>query len=388
MKILVAPNAFKGSLSAGDAAHAMARELRSIYPGAVVIEMPLADGGSGTLDTLVETTLGEFIEGECANALGERIIAPFGVLGSGKQGNDFAARTGVVELAKVCGLQDIPIRKRNPLVTSTFGAGELLLHAAGEGCMKFIIGLGDTGTHDCGAGIAQAAGIHLLDSEGKEIGAGGAELQRLESIDSHGKSRILAASAVVAACDVSNPLTGKHNTAREYAPQKGANDDAVKILEEASTNFARVVKKDLGKDVSRLLYGGAAGGVGAGLTAFFDAELRSGAEIVLEYAHFDEACLDADFVVTGEGTIDAQTASGKTITAVCAHAKKMNVPVFAFAGMVDEHNEGLRTRIGLEKMYCITPDTATEEEAMKSARVFLSSRIRQVFASSAGGVRL
>ena len=292
----------------------------------------------------------------------------------------------MVELARCCGLKDIPLRKRNPLTTSTYGAGELMLHASREGCLNFIIGLGDTGTHDCGAGIAQALGILLRDANGREIGRGGAELRRLASIDMGSRARAFAAARVVAACDVTNPLTGRHNTAREFAPQKGAPPDAVKILEEASAHFAEVVKKELGRDVAKIEHGGAAGGVGAGLAAFVDAELRSGAELVLEYSRFDEHCLGADVVITGEGAIDPQTARGKTILAVCAHARKLGVRVVAFAGMVNENDEALRTRIGLEKMYCITPDTATEEESIARARVFLEQRVRKEFSRGDGAI--
>jgi len=375
MKILVAPNAFKGSLTAADAAHIISRAVLDVIPDAQILQIPLADGGSGTLDTLIETTLGDFVEEECTNATGERIVAPFGILGQ----SGFEARTGVIEIAQCCGLKDIPLRKRNPLVATTYGAGELMIHAQQEGCLYFIIGLGDTGTHDCGAGIAQAVGIRLFDNNGKSIGRGGAELLKLASIDLSVMNRAIAAIKVIAACDVTNPLLGKNNSARVYAPQKGADSDALKILEDASGNFARVVKKELGKDIGKTEGSGAAGGAGAGLAAFFDAELRPGAELVLECVHFDEKCLDADLVITGEGAIDAQTTNGKTISVVCKHAQKLRVPVIAFAGITDESDHRLRKEIGLAKMYCITPDTATEDEAMRHARNFLEERVKQVF---------
>ncbi|HZV12090.1 MAG TPA: glycerate kinase, partial [Candidatus Kapabacteria bacterium] len=247
MKIIVAPNAFKGSLTAADAAHIIARSAQEVFPDAEIIQLPLADGGAGTLDALIETTLGDFLEDDCTNAVGETIVAPYGMLGQ----NGFEARTGVVEVAACCGLKDIPLRKRNPLVTTSYGVGELLMHAQQEGCINFIVCLGDTGTHDCGAGIAQAIGIKLLDKKGAEIGRGGAELLKLHAIDMSGISRPLAAAKVIAACDVANPLTGKNNTAKLYTPQKGADAKAVKILEEASEHFADIVKKELGKNIAK-----------------------------------------------------------------------------------------------------------------------------------------
>lgn len=371
MKLVVAPNAFKGSLSANDAAFVIAGAARELFPDATVVQMPLGDGGSGTLDALVEATLGDFVEADCTDATGETIVAPWGILGA-----DFERpRTGVVELAVCCGLKQIPLKKRNPLVTTTYGAGELIRAGLAERCRDFIIGLGDTGTHDCGAGIAQALGVRLLDKHGNDLGRGGAELLKLHAVDMTNNALLISGGAVRVACDVLNPLTGRNGTARVFAPQKGADPDAVKLLEDAGAHFATIVKRELGKDVGSIPHGGAAGGTGAGLVAFFNADLRSGAEMVLEFVRFDEKCIDADLIITGEGTIDKQTTGGKTVAAVSTHAKKLRVPVVAFAGMVDESNDSLRTTIGLDAMWCITPDTATEDEALRHARTYLHDRV-------------
>lgn len=374
MKIVIAPNAFKGSLSASDAAFVMAKAAKEVFPDATVVRLPLADGGAGTLDALIEATLGDFIEGDCTDAVGADIVAPYGMLGADLE----RPRTAVIELAVCCGLKTIPWNKRNPLVTTTYGAGELIQWGLDEMCMDVVVGLGDTGTHDCGAGLAQALGVKMLDKSGAEIGRGGAELLKLHTIDLNKNKLTARGGKVIAAWDVSNPLTGKQNTARLFAPQKGADADAVKILEEASAHFAKVVKRELGKDIATIVGGGAAGGTGAGLAAIFNAELRSGADLVLEFVKFNEKSLDADLILTGEGSIDQQTASGKTIAGVCAHAKTLRVPVIAFAGKVDETNKTLRDSIGLQAMHCITPEWATEDDAMRNARVYLFDKVIDV----------
>jgi glycerate kinase len=377
MKIIVAPNAFKGSLSASDAAFTIAKAAREVYPDAEVVQMPLADGGSGTLDALVESTLGDFIEADCTDALGETLIAPWGMLGADLE----RPRTGIIELATTCGLKNIPWKKRNPLVTSTFGAGEQVQAALDEMCLDIIFGLGDTGTHDCGAGIAQALGVKLLDKHGNDIPRGGAALLTLHAIDTTKNLLTPRGGKVIAACDVTNLLTGKNSTAKLFAPQKGADADAVKILEDAGAHFLRIVKKELGKDVGALPGCGAAGGVGAGLAAFFNAELRSGADLVMEYTSFNAKALDADVIITGEGKIDSQTSAGKTVAGVCAHAKTLRVPVVAFAGMVDESNDALKKNIGLDAMFCSTPDSATEDDAMRNAREFLYAAVKEKLAA-------
>lgn len=377
MKIVVSPNAFKGSLTAADAAFVIAKAAREVFPDATVLQLPLADGGAGTLDALVEATLGDFVEGDCTDAVGEAIVAPFGILGP-----DFERmRTGVVELAMCCGLKNIPWRKRDPLVTTTYGAGELIRAALDEMCLSFIVGLGDTGTHDCGAGLAQALGVKLLDKSGADIGRGGAALLKLHTIDNSANVILKRQGTMIAACDVTNPLTGKNSTARIFATQKGATPDGVKLLEEASLHFAHIVKRELGKDIATVPSGGAAGGTGAGLAALFNAELKSGADLVREFTKFDEKALDADLIITGEGRIDPQTIGGKTVAGVCAHAKILKVPVIAFAGMVDEADHTLRKKIGLDAMHCITPDAATEEEAMRNARAYLREKTLAVLAT-------
>ncbi len=373
MKFLIAPNAFKGSLSASDAAFVMARGVREVMKKAQVVTLPAADGGAGTLDALVESTLGDFLECDCTNAIGEEIIAPYGVLGFDPKRN----KTGVVELARTCGLKDIPLRKRNPLVTTSYGAGEQIRAALDEHCVDVIIGLGDTGIHDCGIGIAQALGAKLLDKHGKPVGRGGQALKALHSIELPA-SPFPADGTLIAACDVHHPLTGRGNAVRAFTPQKGADPSVAALLLDLSEHFCSVVKRDLGKDVARIEHGGSAGGAAAMLHAFYGAQLRPGAELVLEYTRFDELCRTADVVLTGEGTIDKHTAEGKTIAAIARHAKELDVPVIAFGGQVDEDDTALRDKIGLAAMHCITPDDATEETAMRNAREYLLEAVKRV----------
>lgn len=325
MKLLVAPNAFKGSLSAIEAARVLAAGLRAALPGSEVVELPVADGGEGTVAALVAATGGRTLEVDVSGPLGEPRRASYGLLGDG---------TVAVEVPAASGLALVPPARRDPRVTTTYGTGELIASAlAAHGGRRVLIGLGGSATCDAGAGLAQALGARLLDADGRELPRGGAALERLARID----ASALAARGleVTAACDVTNPLCGPEGAAAVYGPQKGASPEDVHLLDRALARFAEVAARDLGRAVADVPGAGAAGGLGAGLLAFFGATLRPGAALVLDAIGFDAHLAGADLVLTGEGRLDAQTLRGKGPLAVLERARARGVPAVAVGGGLD-----------------------------------------------------
>jgi len=259
VKIVIAPDSFKGSLTALEAANAIEDGFRRVFPEAEIVKVPMADGGEGTVQSLVDATGGRIVKRIVTGPLGDKVEAQFGILGDGK--------TAVIEMASASGLPLIPPHKRNPMVTTTYGTGELIKAALDMDCRKFIIGIGGSATNDGGGGMAQALGVKLLDKDGNDIPFGGKGLLKLNRIDISTLDPRIAESEIVVACDVDNPLTGPRGAARVYSPQKGATPEMVEILEKALERFAEVVKRDLGKDVKNIPGAGAAGGLGAGLMA-------------------------------------------------------------------------------------------------------------------------
>ncbi len=365
---LVAPDSFKGSLSAGDAAMIITRAIRAALPDAVVRQIPIADGGEGSVETLVASSLGYYVEAEVTGAAGEREIVPWGIIGG--------TQTAILEIASCAGAATLPLRKRDPRTATTYGLGELILEAIREGCTEILVGLGGSMTNDGGAGMAQALGIRLLDKKGRDLERGGAPLARLHAIDLSGKHPSLLFKKFVGVCDVDNPLLGNLGATRVFAKQKGASDEDLSLLEDALARFAEVIRRDLGLDVAAMPHGGAAGGAGAGLAAFLGADLCSGIEFILDRVGFDALCAGADAVITGEGKIDEQTTRGKAVMGVTARAARNRVPVFAFAGLCNERDRKLARALGLERMYAVTPADATEEEAMENAARNLEARVR------------
>jgi glycerate kinase len=329
MKIVVAPDKFKGSLTAAEAAAAIARGVRRVLPRAEILLAPIADGGEGTMLALVKATRGKVIRRRVVGPLGNTVTASFGIFGDNK-----TRRTAIIEMAEASGLKLVPPAKRNPLITTTYGTGQLIRAAVELGCKKIIVAIGGSATNDAGAGMAQALGWQLLDANGNQIPFGGGALKSLASIKSPIPPFSHSTIQIVVACDVKNPLYGKHGAAYIFAPQKGATPAMVRELDNGLRQFAKIVKRDLGKDVAHFAGAGAAGGLGAGLVAFLDAELRSGVELVLEAIGFDELLRGADLVITGEGKIDEQTAQGKAPWGVAIAAKKRGIPVIAFGGSI------------------------------------------------------
>src|SRR3989440_4292731 len=332
MRIVIAPNAFKGSLSALDAAEAIAEGVRIVAADADLVLVPIADGGDGTVDALVAATHGERRTLRVRGPLGDPVDAGYGLIDAGS--------TAVIEMAKAAGLALVPPAKRDPRITTTYGVGELLQRAYDEGARHFIVGIGGSATNDGGAGMAQALGYHLLDEEGHELPPGGLALKRLARIHVGGVHASWKAAEIDVACDVTNPLTGPSGASAVYGPQKGATPEMVAELDAALKHFAEIIRRDLGVDVEQLPGAGAAGGLGAGLVAFTGARLRPGAEMVMEAIRLDDRIKGADLVMTGEGRLDSQTARfGKGPAVVARHARNAGIPVVGLGGSVADEAE-------------------------------------------------
>ncbi len=346
MKIVVAPDSFKGSLTAVEVSDAIGQGVREIFPEAEIVKIPMADGGDGTVQCLVNDTGGEILRKKVIGPLGDEVLASYGILGDKK--------TAVIEMAEASGLTLVPENKRNPLITTTYGTGQLIKAALDQGCRKMIIGIGGSATNDGGAGMLQALGVKLLDREGKEIGFGGGELKEVFRIDTKYLDNRLSETKVLIASDVSNPLCGPKGAARIYGPQKGATPEIIEELDKSLAHFAEIIKRDLNKDVKDIPGAGAAGGLGASLMAFLDAELRPGIKIIIEVVKLEQAIKDADLVITGEGKIDSQTIYGKAPIGVAKIAKKYNIPVVAVAAIISDdadivHQYGIDTLIKISE---------------------------------------
>ncbi len=347
MKIIVAPNSFKGSLSASQAAAAIARGVREARPEADIIEIPVADGGEGTVEALVSAKKGTYLSVEVEGPLGDPEQATYGLIDDGA--------TGVVELAAASGLTLIPAEKRDPRRASTYGFGQLLDAVRKQGVTSIIAGIGGSATNDGGAGMAQALGYRLLDASGRDLPRGGAALARLDRIDASGFDLAWRSISVMVASDVTNPLTGPQGASHVYGPQKGADDDAVRQLDQALARLAEVIERDLGKRVADIPGAGAAGGAGAGLIAFLDARLVPGAPLVVEASGFDAALPGARLVITGEGRVDAQTAYGKAPGEVAKRAHNAGIPVLLLAGGKGPGWESLSS-LGVDSIVTLAED--------------------------------
>ena len=324
MKIVIAPNSFKESLSALEAAAAIERGFRQIFPEAVYVKAPMADGGEGTVEALVAATGGQICRISVRGPLGTPVDAFFGLTGDGG--------AAVIEIAAASGLMLLKPDQRNPLVTTTYGVGELIRAALDRGARHLIIGIGGSATNDAGAGMLLALGVRLLDREGQPIGFGGGELDRIARIDRSGLDPRIKDCLIEVACDVNNPLVGPTGASAVFGPQKGATPEMVRRLDGNLRHFAECAWRDLGVAIADLPGGGAAGGLGAALHGFLGAKLRPGVEIVMDVVDLDRIVADADLVVTGEGRIDGQTLYGKTPIGVAALAKRHGKPVIGIAG--------------------------------------------------------
>lgn len=344
MKIVIAPQSFKGSVSALEAAQAIARGVLAAEPDAETVLVPVADGGDGTLSALVESTGGQVFRSIVTGPLGQAVEATWGVMGDGQ--------SAVIEMAQASGLVLVPSRRRNPRITTSRGTGEILKEALDKGFTRIIVGLGGSATNDAGAGMANALGARFLDAEGKPLPNGGAALAKLAHIDTSGLHPKLADCTVIGATDVTNPLCGPTGASAVYGPQKGATPQMVEELDQALMNFASVAQRDLGKDVWDRPGAGAAGGLGAGLMAFTGADLRSGIDMVCDVLGFDGHLDGADLVITGEGRADISTTYDKAPVGVARRAQVRSVPTILLAGSLGEGYQELYQH-GIRGIVCI-----------------------------------
>ncbi|MEO6198156.1 MAG: glycerate kinase [Dehalococcoidia bacterium] len=323
MRIVIAPQEYKGTLTAEEAARALAEGARKAAPDAEIEEIPLADGGPGTVRAIIAASGGELRRATVTGPMDDAVEAEWGLLADG---------TAVIEMAAAAGLVIVPEDKRDPKIATTFGVGELVRAALDAGCARIIVGMGGSATNDGGAGMVQALGVRLLDEPGEELARGGAALARLACIDTSRLDARLKAVSVVAATDVQNPLCGPSGASVVYGPQKGADEDMAAELDAALARWAVVIRQDLGVDVEGLPGAGAAGGLGAGMAAFLGAEIQSGIEIVARVVRLRERLAGADVMITGEGRLDGQTGYGKTVAGALAIAAEASVPAIIVPG--------------------------------------------------------
>ncbi len=378
MKVVIAPDSFKGSLAAPEVAAAMRRGVTRASNEAEILEVPLADGGEGTVETLVAATGGHFLETRVHDPLGRPLTARYGILGG--------SQTAVIEMAAASGLELLAACELDPMKTSTFGTGELILDAARQGLSDIIVAIGGSATVDGGTGMARALGIRFFDSAGRELRGGGEVLAQISHVDMSGLAGEIRNVRITAACDVTNPLTGPTGAAAVYAPQKGATIEDVASLEEGLSNLAQVTRRELGIDVETLSGAGAAGGLGAGLVAFAGAELESGREIVLRAVAMEEKLRGAALVFTGEGRVDAQSACGKIAAGVAHMASEAGAVVFVLAGSLGEGAKAMH-EAGADAVFCIGRGPSEEGEMMSCAAELLEATAEQVMRAYLAGRR-
>ena len=358
MKIVVAPDSFKESMSAKEVCDSIEKGLLSVSKDWEIVKVPMADGGEGTLQALVDATNGKIFNEKTLNPLGEEITSKFGILG----GKNIA----VIEMASTSGLELISPEKRNPYITTTYGTGQLMLKALEQNVEEIILGIGGSATNDGGAGMLQALGAKLLDKNGDEIGFGGYELSKLDRIDFSSLDRRLKNIKILVACDVTNPLTGKNGSSYIFGKQKGAIPEMIEILDGNLLHYSKIIKRDLGFDVNNVSGAGAAGGLGAGLLTL-GAVLKKGIDIVIEANELDKKVQGADLVITGEGSIDGQTRFGKTPYGVVTIAKKYNIPTIILAGNVGKDIDILYD-YGFDTIFSIMQGVDSLENALKKGK--------------------
>lgn len=371
IKIILAPDTFKESLSAAELCDAMDAGIKRVVEDAEVIHIPMADGGEGTVDALVSATGGQIEPAVVSGPLEDPITARYGILGDGA--------TAVIEMAEASGLALVPPEQRDPLKTTTYGTGELILSALNRGCRKIIVGIGGSATTDCGTGMAQALGVRFLKDDGRQIEAlmNGYLMGEVNDIDLTGLHPAVEQTEFLVACDVDNPLLGPRGAVYVYSPQKGASEDELEVLESRMRHVIGIIEDVTGRSVRDIPGTGAAGGLGAGLTAFLDAELKPGIDIVLEACKFRERIEGARLILTGEGKVDAQTAYGKTIAGVASIGNQMGIPVVVIGGQLSEGAEVLYES-GVTSMFSICPGPMTLDYARENARKLVASSTERI----------
>lgn len=376
MKIVIAPDSYKESLSALEVATAIELGFREIWPEAEYVKIPVADGGEGTVEAMVAAMQGHLVHVDVTGPLGNTIQAFYGLSGD--------ERSAFIEMAAASGLEQVPANLRDPLKTTSWGTGELIRHALDEGVEHIIIGIGGSATNDGGAGMVQALGARLLDAQDEDIAHGAMGLESLTRIDISQLDPRLAGCRIEVACDVTNPLTGKEGASVVFGPQKGATAEMIPRLDRALTHYAQLIARDLDVNVLELAGGGAAGGMGAALYAFCGAQLRRGIEIVTDALRLDACVADADLVVTGEGRIDSQTIHGKVPVGVAKIAKRYNKPVIGIAGSLTA-DVGVVHEHGLDAVFSVIYTICSLDEALKNASENVRMTARNVAATLKAG---
>lgn len=372
MKVVIAIDSFKGSISSSEGGAAIAAGIKRVYNEAETIVLPLADGGEGTVEALVHGSGGQLRTVSVTGPLGDKVEAVYGIMGD--------SETAVIEVAAACGLPLVSPERRDPSQTTTRGVGELILDAIDRGCRSFIIGLGGSATNDAGIGMLQALGYRFVDEAGREVGEGGQALARIARIDATDIRPELAVCTFRVACDVDNPLYGPEGAAYIFAPQKGADVAMVEALDQGLRQYARAAETYLGRDIAVIPGSGAAGGLGAALVGFLRASLLSGAELVLESLGIETQLADAQLVITGEGRLDGQTSRGKAPLGVARLASRHGLPVIALAGSVGTEARALNSQ-GVSALFPILSGPMTLEAAMDPAvtAAHLQSTAEQLF---------
>lgn len=369
MKIVASPDSFKGSLSARELCKAIQIGVRRVCSDAEVVNMPLADGGEGTVENMVYSTGGVLSTVTVSDPLGRPVYATYGVMGDGE--------TVVIEMAQASGLPLLFIDERDPLIASSYGTGELILHALVRGGRRFIIGLGGSATNDGGAGMLNALGVKFLNEEGHELASGGAALLNLMAIDDTDIDPRLQECTFIVASDVTNRLCGEEGASAIFGPQKGATPEMVHLLDEALNHFAEVVTEHRGIDMRKVAGSGAAGGMGGALIAFLDARIRPGIEVVMEAVQFRETIRGADLIITGEGRLDAQTLSGKVISGVSRIARSESVPVIAVCGD-KKLNASQMDELGIVSAFPIVSGPCSLEESLERTGDLVADAVEQL----------
>ncbi len=364
MRIIIAPDSFKGSLTALEVAKSIERGIKKADANITTVLVPMADGGEGTVQSLIDASGGQIIETVVCDPLMRQIKSFYGIMGDNK--------TAVIEMAAASGLPLLTPNERNPQKTSTFGTGELIADALSKGCSNIIIGIGGSATNDGGTGMAQALGVKFFDKQGIELQMCGAELSNTHTIDISGLDKRLKNLNIVAACDVDNPLCGIHGASNVYGRQKGATDADVQLLDNGLMHFSNLMKTNFGFDFCNFPGAGAAGGLGYGLMCFLHAKLERGIEIVTRATHLAEKLQGADLVITGEGRIDAQTAFGKTPFGVAKVAKQSNIPVVAIAGGLGDGYQELYNK-GFDGIFSLINAPMSLDEAIERSEELLEN---------------
>ena len=354
-KIVLAIDSFKGCLSSKEIEQCIAEEIHRILPSCQTVCIPIADGGEGMLDTLIEATQGTFVSTQAHDPLMRIRPARYGILGD--------QRTAIIEMAEINGLTTLSPIERNPMETSTYGTGELIKDALEKGFCRFIIGIGGSATNDAGMGMMQVLGAHLYDKQGNELEQGGKIMEQIAHINLNHLHPALKEATFIVACDVQNPFCGPQGAAYVFARQKGANEEQIRQLDEGMRHLALLIERDFSYNINKVKGAGAAGGLGGAFATFLQAHLQSGIDLLLDAVDFDRKITNADWIITGEGKADRQTAEGKVPAGVLKRAKKANIPVMLIAGKVED--KACLKQMGFARIVQISPDTLPLEEAMR-----------------------